>query len=190
MKTIPTLLGLAVAALTSASALSSETSYPSREQRKPSPGNTTYFVDPAKGDDGNSGLEEGAAWRTFRRVNQLLLAPGDKVHITAPGSFDQTLMIMGAGTAEAPVELSFAPGQYDFHTENLCRKKFQISNTNSDPDGETRVALYLLEAKHVNITGPDGNIVCHGKMIEVCIDHLEGRPLPIPTRHGIGEPVF
>ena len=173
MKTSSILAALAAFVLSSAFGLSSDALYPSKENRKASPGNTSYFIDPAKGDDSNSGLDEKSAWRSFQRVNQLLLAAGDKVKITSPGSFDQTIMLMGSGTVSAPIELSFAPGQYDFHTKNQCRRKFNISNTNASPEADKLIAIFLKDSKHINVTGPGALIMCRGKMIEVCLDHCE-----------------
>jgi len=71
----------------------------------------TYYIDPSDGDDENSGLRADLAWSTFSRINQLRLSAGDRVEITSPGSFDRTLMLTGVGTAEASVEISFAPGR-------------------------------------------------------------------------------
>ena len=84
------------------------------ETKKVSPGNTTYYINPANGNDENSGLKENLAWRTFSRVNKLQFSPGDRVEITSPGYFDQTLMLMGEGTIDEPVEVHFAKGRYDF----------------------------------------------------------------------------
>lgn len=144
--------------------------YPGRES---SPGNTIYYIDPASGDDAASGLERERAWRSFARINKLLLGPGDRVEIVAPGSFDQTLMLAGAGTEEAPVEVHFAPGRYDFHPDHAFRHNYQISNTNDDPDGRKAVGILLAGAKHFNISGQGAKIFYRGKMIEVCIDGSE-----------------
>jgi len=121
------LIGLITVALGANSILAADTLYPPKENRQPSPGNTTYYIDPVKGDDQQSGVKENLAWRSFYRVNQLRLAPGDKVKIISPGSFDQTLMIMGSGTSTSPIEVSFAAGRYDIFTKNLYRQKFNIS---------------------------------------------------------------
>ena len=147
--------------------------YPSEERRKPSPGRTTYYIDPADGSDTNSGVERKSPWRTFRRVNQLLLSPGDRVKVVAPGSFDQTLMLIGAGTEEAPVEVSFAPGRYDFHPGDAYREKYQISNTNDDPEGGKAVGILLAGARHFRISGPGACLFYRCKMIEVCIDRCQ-----------------
>ncbi len=149
------------------------TLYPSEEHRKLSPGHITYYIDPADGSDANSGVQREAAWRTFRRINQMLLSPGDRVKIVSPGSFDQTLMLMGAGTEEAPVEVRFAPGRYDFHPGNAFRRNYQISNTNGDPEGGKAVGILLAGARHFRISGPGVSLFYRGKMIEVCIDRCQ-----------------
>jgi hypothetical protein len=147
--------------------------YPPEEQRRPSPGHTTYHIDPAEGDDARSGLAPKLAWRTFRRVNQLRLAPGDRVEIIAPGAFHETLMLTGAGTAEAPVEVRFSRGRYDFHPDHAFRDTYQISNTNDDPAGRKAVGILLAGARHFRISGPGATLVYRGKMIEVCVDRSE-----------------
>ena len=152
---------------------SSDDMYPSAEHRKRSPGNTTYYIDPADGDDSNSGLKRKLAWRTFNRINHLLLAAGDRLEITSPGSFDRTLMLMGSGTAEAPVSISFARGRYDFYPKRAITRKYQISNTNGDPDGDKAIGILLDGAKHFRIFGPGARIVYRGKTIEVSIDSCE-----------------
>lgn len=151
----------------------SQDMYPLEEYRKPSPGNTTYYIDPADGDDNNSGLKQRLAWRTFSGINHLLLSAGDRVKITSPGSFDQTLMLMGTGTAKAPVEVSFAPGRYDFYPKKACKRKYQISNTNDDSDSGKAIGILLEGAKHFRVSGPSAYIFYRGKMIEVCIDSCE-----------------
>lgn len=147
--------------------------YPTVEKRVLSPGRTVYHIDPAKGDDTKSGLDRDQAWKTFRRINQLRLAPGDRVEIIAPGAFDQTLAIVGGGTVKAPVEVRFAAGRYDFHPDKAFRDTYQISNTNSVPDGLKAVGILLAGAKHVRVTGSGATLVYRGKMIEVCIDGSE-----------------
>lgn len=149
------------------------TLYPRESHRDVSSGRTTYYIDPVGGSDADTGVERESPWRTFRRVNQLLLAPGDRVEIVAPGSFEQTLMLMGAGTEEAPVQVNFAPGRYDFHPGDAYREEYQISNTNDDPDGAKAVGILLAGARHFRITGPGACLCYRGKMIEVCIDRCQ-----------------
>lgn len=150
-----------------------EAMYPSREDRTQSPGQTIYYIDPSGGSDHHSGVEQKFAWRSFSRVNHLLLAPGDRVEVMAPGSFDQTLVLSGAGTAEAPVEIVFAPGRYEIYPRRALKRKYQISNTNDDPDSSKAIGILLEGAKHFRISGPDASIFYRGKMIEACIDRCQ-----------------
>ena len=146
---------------------------PFADQRRPSPGGTTYHIDPVAGDDQHAGLARDSAWKSFHHINRLTLAAGDRVEIAAPGPFDQTLALAGAGTAANPVEVRFAPGRYDFHPANSSRQTYQISNTNDDPEGGKAVAILLAGARHLRVSGPGATVVCRGRMIEVCVDGCE-----------------
>ncbi|HSP42017.1 MAG TPA: hypothetical protein VLO11_04040 [Luteolibacter sp.] len=140
------------------------------DERRASPGETTYHIDPAAGDDSRDGLARDRAWRTFHHLNRLRLAPGDRVEIVAPGELTRTLSLSGAGTAESPIEVRFAPGRYDVLPGKLYREAWQISNTNSDPDTPKAVALHINSASHVRVSGTGAKFVSRGKMIHVCID--------------------
>jgi len=132
-----------------------------------------YYIHPAEGDDSHSGLKKEQAWQSFAPINSISLREGDRLHILAPGSFDQTLRITGSGSKSAPIEVHFAPGRYDFAPDRAIRRKFNISNTNADPDGEKAIGILLENAKHVRIDGHGARIVFRGKMMQVCIDHSE-----------------
>ncbi len=150
-----------------------EDGYPPKEERHVSPGNTVYYIDPAQGDDTHSGVSKRLAWRTFGPVNRLLLSPGDRVEVVSPGSFDHTLMLMGSGTAEKPVEVLFAPGRYDWFPANALRRTYHISNTNAVPDVGKAIGILLEGASHFKISGPGAILYYRGKMVEVCLDHCE-----------------
>lgn len=145
------------------------TGYPEPGERVPSIGNTTYHIDPVRGDDANPGLSKDQPWKTFHPVNRIYLAPGDHVEVN-PGRFDHTLSLAGSGSAEQPIDVRFAPGRYDFDPTNARREAYQISNTNADPEGLKAVGLHLLGIKHLRITGPGAVIHARGKMMHVCID--------------------
>jgi len=150
-----------------------QTRYLPFEKRDKSPGNSTYHINPSAGDDSLSGLSANQAWKTFHPLNRLILAAGDKVEVMTPGAFDHSLDLAGAGTAEKPVEIRFAPGRYDFDPVNARRETYHISNTNADPAGLKAVGLHLNRARHVRITGSGAVIHARGKMMHVCIDGSE-----------------
>jgi hypothetical protein len=147
--------------------------YPPAAQREVSPGHTTYYVDPKAGDDSHSGLRADQAWRSFKLVNRRLFAPGDRIEVMVPGTFNETFMPMGAGTTEAPVEIRLAPGRYDFFPTNALKLKLHISNDNDDPYTPKAIALLFKETRHFRINGPNTDIYVHGKMIETMFDHAE-----------------
>ena len=144
--------------------------YPVKEERAMSPAKTTYYINPAGGSDTHTGLTEKQPWKTFAPINRLTLTAGDRVNIIAPGSFDQTLMITGYGTAKKPIMVHFAPGRYDFYPTRALRRKYHISNTNDDPGGDKAIGMLFDGAKHVKVSGAGARIIYRGKMIEVCID--------------------
>jgi LDH2 family malate/lactate/ureidoglycolate dehydrogenase len=73
---------------------SSPDRYLDKEKRTLSPGNTTYVIDPVKGDDANPA---GKPWKTFGKLNALKLAPGDKV-VIAPGQQEESQWAEGQRT--------------------------------------------------------------------------------------------
>jgi hypothetical protein len=135
-------------------------------------GRTTYHVDPIRGNDHNSGLEAGKAWKNLNMVNRLLLAPGDRIEVQ-PGCFTETLKLTGAGTAENPIEIQFAPGDYDFHPAEAVKLVLHISNTNDDPYTPKPVGLLFREVRNVKVTGNGANLYFHGKMVEAMFDRAE-----------------
>jgi len=147
--------------------------YPLRDARKASPGKKVYYIHPEAGNDANSGVEKNKAWKSYKNVNQLNLAPGDRIEVLAPGTFDQSLVITGHGTKEAPITVHFAPGRYDIFPENILRRQYHISNTNDDPEGQKAHGFLFDGAKHVRVSGPGARFVFRAKMIMVCFDGSE-----------------
>lgn len=149
------------------------TLYPSYSNRKRSPGKTTYYIDPQKGDDKNSGTTINNPWRTFERANQLIFSAGDKLEIIAPGTFHRSLVVMAIGNKTSPVMISFAPGRYDFYPGSAYKTRFNISNTNDTPSALKAIAIYFVNSKHVRLNALGAKVVLRGKMIETCIDKSE-----------------
>ena len=143
------------------------------EDRRVSPGNTTYYINPADGDDGNSGVKAKRAWRTFSHINSMHLSAGDRIEILTSGSFDQSLILSGEGTADEPVSVHFARGQYDFHPDNAYKNNYQISNTTGVYNNTQSVGILVKEAKHIKISGEGATLMYHEKMIEMCVDSCE-----------------
>jgi hypothetical protein len=133
---------------------------------------STYHIDPVRGNDTRPGVTEEQAWKSFHPLTRRNLAPGDRIEVR-PGRFDHSLSIVASGTAEKPIEIQFAPGRYDFDPVHAHRETYQISNTNSDPDGHKAVGLHFKHAKHVRITGGGAVLVARGKMMHVCLDACE-----------------
>jgi len=149
------------------------TIYPSFAVRKSAPVNTTYYIDPIKGNDNNIGRAIHKPWKTFMPANRLRFSAGDKLVILKPGQFRQSLVIMAKGNSRFPVTITFAPGRYDFFPDSSFKTKFDISNTNDAPDSLKAIAIYFLNSKFVNLQASRAKIVLRGKMIETCVDRSE-----------------
>lgn len=150
-----------------------ESLYPPAAKRKASPGGTTYYLDPQRGDDANSGTDRAKPWRTFVPVNRLVLAAGDTVEVLAAGAFAETPWLTGAGTVERPIRIRFAPGEYDFAPDRASKEKFHISNSNDDPYTPKAVAILLRELKHARIVGDRTDLFVRGKMLEIVVQRCE-----------------
>jgi hypothetical protein len=77
--------------------------WPKPDRTWRSPGNTTYYVDSAKGDDARDGRSPGNAWKSLDRVNAGTFAPGDRILLRAGSSWEGFLAPGGSGSAKAPI---------------------------------------------------------------------------------------
>jgi len=140
-------------------------------RRVPSPGHTTYFVDPLRGDDLNKGTAAQTPWHSLFKVNRLKLAPGDKV-VIAPGKHEGTLMPSGAGTAPEPIVVEFLPGVHEFRAEPALQRPWFISNSNDDPGRPKPIGILIENTRHLRLQGGgvDGPgktlILYHDRMME------------------------
>lgn len=139
-----------------------------------SPGNSTYLIDPAKGDDANPA---GKAWRTFGRLNAEKLAPGDTV-IIAAGRQRETLMLSGSGTAQKPVVIRFQPGIHTIGMEKAIRIPMFISNSMDSTDPQP-VGILLKNLRNIRLEGSGAKgpetttILYEGRMAQIITDHSE-----------------
>lgn len=69
-------------------------------------GATTYYVDSAGGNDGNSGTVTNAAWQTLAKVNGKLFSAGDEILFKAGANWAGTLSPLGSGTSPNPIVIS------------------------------------------------------------------------------------
>ncbi len=155
-----------------------KTAYPTADRRVPSPGHTTYFVDPAKGDDANAGTVQNKAWRSLAKVNALKLAPGDKV-VIAPGLHTETLMPLAEGSAAEPVVIQFLPGTHEFAVETAHRRPLFVSNSCDAPTEPKPIGILVENSSHLRFEGAgvEGDkktlILLGGRMVEVFNNHAQ-----------------
>lgn len=146
----------------------------SAEQPATSPGNTTYFIHPGKGDDALAGTAPDKAWKSIARLNSMRLAPGDKVMI-APGLHEETLMPSGKGTAERPIEIVFTPGVHEFSPDKAMRLPMFVSNSCDAPQVPSPIGIIVEDVSHLHLKGTTGKttILMGGRMVEFLNDHSE-----------------
>lgn len=150
-----------------------EALYPPQERLIASPGNTRYFIDPERGDDSHAGTAPADAWRSFARLNAQRLAPGDVVRI-APGAHPVSLKPAGAGTAEKPVVIEFAPGRHVFAAERAVRRPYYISNACDAPEVPKPIGILMERVSHFQIRGGGkAGIVFAGRVIQFLNDRAE-----------------
>ncbi len=145
-------------------------SYPSSTERHLSPGNTSYYIHPGHGNDNNSGTNLQQPWKTFRRINQMVLAAGDIVTILGPGDFHESLVIMARGRDKQAIQIKFAPGRYNFFPDRAIKKQLHISNTNDRPYEPKAIALMMDSARFVQLEATGAQFIFHGKMIETYLN--------------------
>jgi hypothetical protein len=154
------------------------TLYPPQDKLIASPGNTTYFIDPAKGDDANSGKKANKAWKSIARLNAMKLAPGDTVTIAA-GFHAETLKPSGAGSAAKPVVITLAPGRHEFGVDDALRRPYFISNSSDNPTLPRPIGILMDNVKHIRLQGggvsgaTKTDVVFMGRMIQFINDHAE-----------------
>ncbi|MDB5155857.1 MAG: Alpha-galactosidase [Mucilaginibacter sp.] len=136
----------------------------------------TYYVDPNKGNDRNTGTAVSKPWKTFENLNRLTLSAGDGVKIITPGSFHTSLILKAKGTKDKPVKVWFAPGRYNFFPDGAVKKQLHITNTNDTPYALKAIALMFDSCRFVNVEAFNAaTIVLRGKMIETFVnacDHI------------------
>lgn len=142
----------------------------------PSKGNTTYHVDPARGDDSRDDVSPATSWKSFARVNQLRLAAGDRV-LVAPGLHEVSLKPLATGTADKPVVVRFLSGTHEFAAENAVRKPWFISNSCDAPTVPKPAAILIENSKHLRLEGAAEKqptlLLMGGRMIEFVNRHSE-----------------
>jgi hypothetical protein len=152
--------------------------YPPSDRLIPSPGDTTYFVDPAAGNDANPGTASGAPWKSIGKINALKLAPGDRVRIAA-GLHSATLKPSGAGTAAKPIVISFAPGRHEFAVDQAVTRPYFVSNSCDAPQVPKPIGILMDRVAHLRlegggVSGPGKtDLVMLGRMIEILNDHAQ-----------------
>ncbi len=172
MKQISLLL-IIVCGLLSGSQVHAKSAYTNASKRKTVLSNTSYYINPVSGNDLNSGLDKKQAWKSFIPANHIVFSEGCKIQVIESGDLHESLHLMANGTKNAPVEIHFAPGKYNFFPANALKKKFHISNTNDSPDSLKMVAFYLQDSQNIKIIGNNTEFIFRGKVIEMSIDECQ-----------------
>jgi hypothetical protein len=63
----------------------------------------TFYVDSARGSDGNSGSSASEPWRTLAKVNSTIFHPGDRILFRSGAAWSGQLWPKGSGNPEHPI---------------------------------------------------------------------------------------
>jgi len=130
-----------------------------------------YYINPATGNDQNSGTTSTQAWKSFKRLETL--SAGTTVEVLGGGTFDQSMVIRAQGTQQTPVKIRFAPGNYHFLSDHIQKRQLHISNTNDRPYEPKAIALLFDSCRYVQVEGTGAKVILHGKMIETFVNHCD-----------------
>ena len=158
----------------------------------------TYYVDAVSGNDSDSGLTQGSAWRTASKINSSSLAPGDTILFKRGQTFSGDLESSENGTAGAPITFSsFGSGnppvlarvtiRGDYYTvENLTIDHKKVANDAVRIRDGKNVIFRNLEVKNGTNDGIDADDA-DDLLIENCHVHhfLNGSFSNQADAHGI-----
>lgn len=155
---------------------------------------TTYYVDPATGDDANTGTSEAQPWASLAKLDRVF-HPGDRILLRRGATFEgarAALAFRGSGTAERPIIVSAygegAPPKLDAagEVENVVSLDNQeyvtISNleiTNTDPAFDSSFALNASTNREknlraVNVSARDFGVVRGIRISDLYIHDING----------------
>ena len=121
-----------------------------------SPRARSFYVDPVRGHDDNTGVSSTKAWKTLFRLNQQSLGPGDHVTI-APGELAGSLVPKAIGTKKEPVVIQFASGRHEFRAIGAERRSYFVSNSADAPLELRPIGILVKGAKHLRIVGEESS---------------------------------
>ncbi len=131
---------------------------------------TNYFVDYTKGNDGNTGLSPGQAWRTVGKVNGLNFSAGDSILFKRGEIWRETLIVPSSGSANNPIVF----GAYG----SGAKPVFDADSTRSNAiyiDGKKHITLWCLDAcqgarESVRVENNSSYIVCDSLIVRDTAD--------------------
>ena len=117
-----------------------------------------YYIDGINGNDYNDGFTTATAWKTPKRANSVLLAPGDEILFKRGGTYVGSLIPKGSGTKDAPIVISaygegsrpiLMPSPEDPITKDSVDTYFQeywyVSTSNTPFKGVDQILLKNVE---------------------------------------------
>jgi VCBS repeat-containing protein len=66
----------------------------------------TYYISSSQGKDTNAGLSASAPWKTFYRLKQAALLPGDSVYLQKGDTWREKLVLSGSGTSTQRITIT------------------------------------------------------------------------------------
>lgn len=82
-----------------------EVPLPNPQRTWSSPGDRSYYLDSAHGDDADTGLSPEHAWKSLARVNSGTFGPGDRILLRSGSTWTGFLAPGGHGTAGKPIRI-------------------------------------------------------------------------------------
>lgn len=113
---------------------------------------SVWYVNPTSGSDSNLGLSEADSFKSFGPLNRIKLGAGDRV-IVYPGTHQQSLVPMAAGSAEQPAVIRFLPGVHEFAVKDAVRRQYFISNSVAAAEKPMPIGVLIKNCRHLLLEG-------------------------------------
>lgn len=155
---------------------------------------TTYYVDPATGDDANAGTAPDAAWASLAALDRAF-GPGDRILLKRGSVFtgqQAAFRFEGSGTAQAPIEVgAYGAGARPrldgggavenvislYNQEHVSIADLEVTNLHPGYDGRFGLNTSTNQARNlraVNVSARDFGVVSSIELTDLHIHDING----------------